>query len=597
MYFSFRVAALAGALLLCVNSVAAAQSVTLAWDPNPEPEVTGYRLHYGTASGQYSSQVDVGNTTTYAVAGMDLSLDYYFAVQAYTSDGLVSTLSDEVTLPALVPPGTTTISSLTPSVSYPLLAGMPVTWTATGTSRRGAVEYKFMLYSASSGWRVARDFSTVNTFTWTPSLDDLGSHSVQVWARTVGSPASYEAWLATNPFDINAAPVQLTADTDFPSPPGQPVRWQAAVAGTTGTLEYRFLLLNRTTGAWSELRGYSPDHQVTWTPAEVGSHNLQVWARRVGSTAPYELWGGTQTLTISRTALAVTALAANRSMPSLTGTPITWTARTRGGTAGPIEFAFYRFSHATGAWTLAQGYSTSRTFTWTPTWADEGRYQLQVWARSAGSSAPYEAWRGANAIEIRRAPIELSTTSVFPVPPGTPVRWSASVPDTTATFEYQYYVYNRGLGTWALARSYGSSPDFTWTPSAPGTYLLQVWARKVGSAAAYDVWTGTEYLTVESAPARLLSVTPNVTVPAAAGTPITWTAVGSGGTAAPLQYLFYLHTEGSGWTLLRNYGSSNSVTWTPAQPGTYGIQVWVRSAGSTVAYEGWIGSGPFVIQP
>src|SRR5688500_534215 len=136
MYLSFRVAALAGALLLCVNSVAAAQSVTLAWDPNPEPEVTGYRLHYGTASGQYSSQVDVGNTTTHVVSGMDLSLDYYFAVQAYTSDGLVSTLSDEVTLPALVPPGTTTISSLTPSVSYPLLAGMPVTWTARGASQR-----------------------------------------------------------------------------------------------------------------------------------------------------------------------------------------------------------------------------------------------------------------------------------------------------------------------------------------------------------------------------------------------------------------------------------------------------------------------------
>ena len=41
-----------------------------------------------------------------------------------------------------------------------------------------------------------------------------------------------------------------------------------------------------------------------------------------------------------------------------------------------------------------------------------------------------------------------------------------------------------------------------------------------------------------SAPATLTSLTANVSFPVAPGTPITWTAVASGGTA-PLQYQFW----------------------------------------------------------
>ena len=66
-------------ILVLLFSVSAAQaaSLTLAWDPSPEP-VGGYILYWGTETGVYPNSVDVGNVTTYQVtglaAGTDLSL-------------------------------------------------------------------------------------------------------------------------------------------------------------------------------------------------------------------------------------------------------------------------------------------------------------------------------------------------------------------------------------------------------------------------------------------------------------------------------------------------------------------------------------------
>jgi N-acetylmuramoyl-L-alanine amidase len=599
MIFRPRLTAPFAALFLIATvSLAQAQSATLAWDANKEPDVTGYNLFYGTSTQNYSVKLNVGKTTSYTVTGLDLSLDYFFAVQAYSSSGLTSGLSTEVKLPAPVPPGSTKITSFTSNAAYPLLAGKTVTWAASATSVRGPVEYKFVRYSAASGWVVAQDYSPLSTFTWTPGFGDLGDHNLQVWARAVGSPALYEAWVGSPAFRVNAAPVAITADVDFPIAPGQPVRWTAEIAGAgSSPLEYRFVLLNVGTGVWSQLRGYCTRNSTTWTPA-AGTYIMQVWARRVGSTVTYDVWGATPALRVAASPLEVTRLDADTAFPAQTGSPITWTARVKGGTAGPIQYQFVRYSTKKG-WEIVRPYSPGSSFTWTPAWGDEDRYAMQVWARNAGSTAIYDAWLGSAFFEIQGAKIHLSSNAVFPVPPGTAVQWTADVADPSLTFEYQFWVYSQSTGTWTLARPYSTTKTFSWTPALPDTYVVQAWARRTGTAAAYDLAAGTNYLGVGSTPAKLLSLTPSVSLPGKVGTPVTWTAVASGGTAAPLQYKFLLWNEVHGWTLLRDFAAGNTLAWTPssAQAGQNAIQVWVRSAGSTAQYESWIGSGYFIIQP
>ena len=82
--------------LFWCTSLAAAASVTLAWDASAAPELAGYKLYYGYASRSYRLSVNVGQATTAALSGLDEAKVYYLAVVAYDAHGNESDFSNEV---------------------------------------------------------------------------------------------------------------------------------------------------------------------------------------------------------------------------------------------------------------------------------------------------------------------------------------------------------------------------------------------------------------------------------------------------------------------------------------------------------------------
>ncbi len=70
--------------------------VTLAWDPNPEANLKGYKVYYGSASGSYSFMVDTGNRTSLTISGLAAGKTYYFAATAYGYAGEESEMSHEL---------------------------------------------------------------------------------------------------------------------------------------------------------------------------------------------------------------------------------------------------------------------------------------------------------------------------------------------------------------------------------------------------------------------------------------------------------------------------------------------------------------------
>ena len=80
-------------LLLISNT---AFSASLVWDPNAESDLAGYRIYTGVRSREYSSMVNVGNTTQYPLTNLTQGTTYYFALTAYNSAGLESDFSQEI---------------------------------------------------------------------------------------------------------------------------------------------------------------------------------------------------------------------------------------------------------------------------------------------------------------------------------------------------------------------------------------------------------------------------------------------------------------------------------------------------------------------
>jgi hypothetical protein len=72
------------------------QQVTLAWDPNSEPDLEGYKCYYGLASMDYEHRIIVGNHTVYTVTDLTPGETYYFAVTAYNTVGMESEYSEEI---------------------------------------------------------------------------------------------------------------------------------------------------------------------------------------------------------------------------------------------------------------------------------------------------------------------------------------------------------------------------------------------------------------------------------------------------------------------------------------------------------------------
>lgn len=80
--------------------------VTLAWDPNTEPDLAGYKIYYktgssgppynGTGATEGDSSIDVGNLTEFTLHGLTDCVTYFFVVTAYNTGGLESNYSEEL---------------------------------------------------------------------------------------------------------------------------------------------------------------------------------------------------------------------------------------------------------------------------------------------------------------------------------------------------------------------------------------------------------------------------------------------------------------------------------------------------------------------
>ena len=106
------------ALLISLHaSTAFLGSTTLSWDAptinadgTPLIDLAGYKVYYGTSTGNYSQNINVGNVTTYTVNNLTEGVTYYFATAAYDTVGNESEHSNEVSKTITPPPQQNTLT-------------------------------------------------------------------------------------------------------------------------------------------------------------------------------------------------------------------------------------------------------------------------------------------------------------------------------------------------------------------------------------------------------------------------------------------------------------------------------------------------------
>lgn len=139
-----------------------AANVNLAWNANPEPNISGYKLYSGIASGSYGQPSNVGNVTATTVSNLASGIVYYFALTAYDVNTFESGFSPE-----------TTYTVPTPTPASIGISGALSTCVGPGVAYTVSLSGGATVVTGGSGNYSFTGLAPGNTYTVTPSKPDL----------------------------------------------------------------------------------------------------------------------------------------------------------------------------------------------------------------------------------------------------------------------------------------------------------------------------------------------------------------------------------------------------------------------------------------
>ena len=188
-------------LIAACPQLAAAATLTLAWDPPDTWTPAGYIIFAGTASGEYVYQFNVGATNSYTFDPVPEGSTYYFAVAGYDANGAVGNLSGEIS--ADVPysePAVASALELRPTRRSPQPAGTSLEWVAT--ARGGSPPYQYQWAFYHSGQWIVGPWTATSRNRWIPSAP--GDYLVRVRVRSAGSTSVWGEFVQSAPFTVTA---------------------------------------------------------------------------------------------------------------------------------------------------------------------------------------------------------------------------------------------------------------------------------------------------------------------------------------------------------------------------------------------------------
>jgi hypothetical protein len=387
--------------------------------------------------------------------------------------------------------GPCTSAALSASPVSPQASGTTVSLTASSTGCLNP-EYKFWLLPPGGSWTAQTGFGG-NAFTWNTTGFASGVYQIGVWARNIGSRASYEAYfIGTYTLSVlTCTAADLSTVTPSPAVAGTLVTWTATATRCPGA-QFRFWILPHG-GSWTMTRDYGA---ATWiwntTGLAAGTYEVGVWALQAGSTNTYDAYGIT-TFVIGAAACTSAGLSPSVAPPQVPGVTVTFTGSSTGCVSPQYQFWLLPPG---GAWTIMQVYSATTTWAWNTTGFALGTYQVGLWAKAGASAASYDAFF----IRTYQLDVGMCTSATISAAPASPQLSGTSITFTATAIgcnspSFEFWELPAGSSTWIVVRAFAAGNTFVWntTGLSNGPYRLGVWVLQNGSSNSYDSYAITTF--------------------------------------------------------------------------------------------------------
>jgi len=451
---------------------------------------------------------------------------------------------------------------------------------------------------------MVQDWSTSNAYSWVTTSADIGGTLFGVWVRDGkhAGPTAGDAYANSGYYfqivNVKPSVTSLSADKASPQKVGATIVWTCSANDPDdSTLYYRFWKL-KTGGTWIMVQDWSTSNTYVWTPssADVGGTLFGVWVRDghhadVNAGDAYFNSGYYFQIEANLTP-SISSLSADMTSPQKVGVTIVWTCVASDPDGDALQYRFWKLKQG-GTWVMVQDWSTSNTYTWVTSSSDVGGTLFGVWVRDGYHAGPTAGDAYANSgyyfqieetVNVKPTITSLSADKAPPQTVGSTIVWTcmANDPDDV-TLYYRFWKLKSGE-TWVMVQDWSTSNTYTWVTSSAdvGDTMFGVWVRdgKHAGPTAGDAYANSGYyfqIDVNIKP-TVTSLSADKSSPQTVGTTIVWTCTASDPDDVALYYRFWKLKSGGTWTMVQDWSTSNTYTWTTtlADVGGTLFGVWVR---------------------
>jgi hypothetical protein len=249
-------------------------------------------------------------------------------------------------------------------------------------------------------------------------------------------------------------------------------------------------------------------------------------------------------------------------------------------TAYPYHASYrYRFEISKdGQAIVTTDFAADNTYQWIP--QEMGTYKILVRVQDSDGTQTAATDIELKVVDNAYVYAELRDLQISGAKVGEPVILTTNSAPGNSSLEYRFMAGEEFRGLMTLA-SYGAASSTAWIPEKSGIYRVEAYARDNRLREYEDRIINNTYRVVKDGIGPVtLSVGRSVTdseIPV--NSAVAFTAAASGENAQGLEYSFW-RFEARGWTLIQDYSAENTLDWSPAYPGVYGIVVRVRHSQS-----------------